>query len=141
MSERIDKLCDDLKSRLNAIDESIQRAKTNVSAIPAKGEQAIRTKLDQAKARIDSRKAQMKDTHARAKSKVEQDIADARGKVEKWKANHEADKLARYAEHAEQYAEIAILDAADAVDEAEFAALEALQARFVAEEAAASLPV
>jgi hypothetical protein len=111
-----------------------------VSAIPAKSEQAVKAKLDQAKARIDSRNTQMKDAHARAKSKVKQDIADARGKVEKWKADHEADKLARHAENAEQNAEIAILDAADAVDEAEYAALEALQARLVAEEAAAAQP-
>ena len=36
MSERTDKLCDDLKARLNAIEASVQRAKTNIAAAPAK---------------------------------------------------------------------------------------------------------
>ena len=47
MSERIDKLCDELKTRLDAIDDGVQRAKASISAAPAKAGQAIQAKLDQ----------------------------------------------------------------------------------------------
>jgi hypothetical protein len=138
MSDPIDKLCADLNARLNALDASVRRVKASIAAAPAKAERAFRINLDQAEARIGERQTLTKDSQARRKSKLKQDIAEAKDKIEKWKANHEAERLARYADNADEYAAYAILDALSAVDDAEVVALEAIQARLDAEVAASA---
>ncbi len=65
MSEQIDALCDNLKDRLDAIDANLQRAKANLSAAPVKAGQALQSKLDEAKARVEARSAEMKDARMR----------------------------------------------------------------------------
>lgn len=56
MSEKIDQFCDQLRDRLNAIDERLQNFKERVDTANAETEAAIRAKLDEAKADLSKHK-------------------------------------------------------------------------------------
>ena len=140
MSERVDRLCDNVKARFDALDASVDHAKTSVSASTAKTAQAVMARLDEAKHRIQLRMRELKQERARLRSRMKQELTEAKAVIDQWKASRNAEQLGRRADRAEQYALAAILDATEAVDEAEVAALEALDARLMADEARSSPP-
>ena len=129
MSERIDQFCEDLRLKLNKIDEGLSEVKSKITADSAHAEQDVRSHAD----RVQQRIAQNRDTVASArvemKSWLEERKDATREKIAEWKARRETNKLEDRAAEAEGYAEAAIAIAAAALDDAEHAAIEAWLAR------------
>lgn len=129
MSERVDKFCDSLRERLNALEGRIQSVKTDVKALPAKAEKALREKLDEARTKIQAQKARVEKARLDLKTRADQKVAETVEAINEWKAKREVRKLNARAERAELYAEAAMVLALASIDEAEEAVLDAVAAR------------
>ena len=136
MSEQRRRLCENINSRLDEMEDRIQQVREGISAASMKIGRAVHAKLDEAKRRAEMRNRQFQQERAQVNSKVKRDLEIAQEKLEGWKASRDAEKLSRHAENAEQHALAAIIDACDAMDEAELASLQALEARMTADAAA-----
>ena len=82
MSERVDKFCDGLRDRLNAIEARVQSAKANIQALPGKAEKAVQDEVEEARAKLQAQKQQIEKTRADLKAWAEQKLAEtqARGR-------------------------------------------------------------
>jgi hypothetical protein len=129
MSERVDKFCDSLRERLNALEGRIQSVKTNVQALPAKAEKALRETLDDVRTKLQAQKERVEKARLDLKARADQKIAETKEAINEWKAKREVRKLNARAERAEAYAEAAIFLALASIDEAEEAVLDAVAAR------------
>jgi hypothetical protein len=129
MSERVDKFCDGLRDRLNAIEGRIQSVKTDVQGLPAKAEKAVQQKLDEARTRFQAQKGRVEKARADLKVWADQRLAETREAINDWKAKGEVRKLNARAERSEAYAEAAMILALASIDEAEEAVLDAVAAR------------
>jgi tetrahydromethanopterin S-methyltransferase subunit G len=136
MSEQRRRLCENINSRLDEMEDRIQQVREGISAASMKIGRAVHAKLDEAKRRAEMRNRQFQQERAQVNLKVKRDLEIAQEKLEGWKASRDAEKLSRHAENAEQHALAAIIDACDAMDEAELASLQALEARMTADAAA-----
>ena len=129
MSERIDQFCEDLRLKLNKIDEGLSEVKSKIKADNEAAAQDVRSHAD----RVQQRIAQNRDKVASARIEVKSWLAErkdaTREKIAEWKAKRQTDKLEDRAAEAEGYAEAAIALAAAALDDAEHAAMEAWLAR------------
>ena len=135
MSERVDKFCDGLRERLNAIEGRIQSVKTNVQGLPAKAEKALQQKLDEARTKVEVHKQRVEKARADLKVWADQKVAETREAINEWKAKRETRKLNARAERAEAYAEAAMVLALASIDEAEAGVLDAVAARMDADAA------
>jgi hypothetical protein len=135
MSERVDKFCDGLRDRLNAIEARVETIKANVQALPGKAEKAVQDKVDEARAKLQAQKERIDKTRADLRTWAEHKKAETRAMIREWKAKREAKKLNARAERAEAYAEAAAVVALATIDEAEEAMLEAALARMDADAA------
>ena len=129
MSERVDKFCDGLRERLNALERGIQSVKTNVQALPAKAEKALREKLDDVRTKLQAQKERVEKARLDLKARADQKVAETMEAINEWKAKREVRKLNARAERAEAYAEAAMVLALASIDEAEEAVLDAVAAR------------
>jgi len=129
MSERVDKFCDGLRERLNAIEGRIQSVKTDVQAMPAKADKALRDKLDEARTKVEAQKQRVVKARADLKAWTDQKVAETKEAISEWKAKREARKLNARADRAEAYAEATVMLALASLDEAEEAILDAVAAR------------
>jgi len=136
MSEQRRRLCENINSHLDEMEDRIQQVREGISAASMKIGRAVHAKLDEAKRRAEMRNRQFQQERAQVNLKVKRDLEIAQEKLEGWKASRDAEKLSRHAENAEQHALAAIIDACDAMDEAELASLQALEARMTADAAA-----
>ena len=134
MSEQIDQFCDNLKTRLNAIEKRLLDARAALEAAPQQARQALESRVTEVTASLEARRQEVEAVRQRATSDLHRVVADGKQKVEEWKLKREHDRLVRHAEHSEEYAKSLLLAAALAVEEAEMASLEALAARKAAEE-------
>jgi hypothetical protein len=133
MSAKVDKFCNDLRDRLNAIEARIESAKANVESLPGKAEKAVRDKFAQAQANVKAQKDRIEKTRAGLKAWADQKMAHTDATVRQWKAKHQARNLNARADEAEMYAQDAVTLALATIDEAEEAIFEAVTARMDAE--------
>ena len=133
MSERVDRFCDNLRDRLNAIEARVESVKSNVKALPGKAEKAVHEKVDEARANVQAPKERMEKTRADLKAWAEQKKAETRATIHEWKTKHEAKKLNARADRAEDYAGAAVAFALASIDEAEEAIFDAVAARMDAD--------
>jgi hypothetical protein len=139
MTERVDRFCDDLRTRLNGVEDQLQRVKSSLASAQEESREALQTKLSTVKQRIDARRQEVEEAKTSFDRWVEEKEIATAGKIDSWLANKEVEQLGMRADSAEVYAASAIVLALAAVEEAELATLEAVEARLVAEEAASTL--
>jgi membrane protein involved in colicin uptake len=133
MSERIDKFCQNLQTRLNDLESRALALKASVRSAPQQAEEALHKQMEQLQKKIDSQKKAASKARTEIESWLDQKKAESKATVEQWKAKHEAKKLAHRADRAEEYAMAAFVVALASVDEAEHALLEAIAARIDAD--------
>ena len=133
MSERIDKFCSSLNTKLNDLEARVTSFKTKVQSAPKQAEEALHMQLDLAKQKVESQKQAVDKAKTNLQNWADQKKAEAKATIEGWKANHEAKKLDDRANRAEEYAAAALAVALASFDEAEQAILEAIAARNDAE--------
>jgi uncharacterized phage infection (PIP) family protein YhgE len=133
MSERINKFCQNLQTRLNDLESRTLALKERLKSAPKQAEEELHGQIARLQERIDSQKKAANKARADIENWFEQKKAEGKATVEQWKEKHEANKLARRADRAEEYAAAAVLVALACVDEAEQAVLEAIAARLDAE--------
>ena len=133
MSERIDQFCENLRIKLTSIDKKMQQLKAKIDSKAQTAEQEVRTRLDVVKNRIAQDRTKLETAQADVKKWVDDFKLASNEKIAEWKAKREKAKLQSRAENAERYAIAAAVVALAAVDEAEQAALEAWLARKDAE--------
>jgi hypothetical protein len=138
MGERIDKLCDDLKDRLNGIDQRLTQMKDKLDASRKEDEAAFRANIEEARRGLEGQRKEHEDARSRFKARVEAKQAEVKSKIDEWKKGRETKKLVDRADAAEQYACAAVDVAQSWVREAEVAILEAVDARMDAEDALAA---
>ncbi|MGA2622021.1 MAG: hypothetical protein ABSF26_30890 [Thermoguttaceae bacterium] len=129
MSQRVDQFCDRLREQLNAIEGRIQSVKTDVQALPAKAEKALRDKRDEARTKVEAQKERVEKARADLKVWGEQKVAETKEAISEWKTKRETRKLQARADRSEAYAEAAVVLALASIDEAEEAILDAVAAR------------
>ena len=135
MSERVDKFCDGLRQRLNAIEARVQSAKANIQALPGAAEKALQTEVEEARGKLEAQKQHIEKTRADLMAWAELKKAETQAVIREWKANRETAKLNARADRASAYAEAAVALAVASIDEAEEAILDAVVARMDAERA------
>ena len=129
MSERVDKFCDGLRERLNALEGRLQSVKADMQVLPAKAEKALREKLDEARTKLLAQKERVEKARLDLKARADQKMAETVEAINEWKAKREVRKLNARAERAEAYAQAAMVLALASIDEVEVAILDAVAAR------------
>lgn len=137
MSERVDRFCDNLRDRLNAVEEHLDHIKQRLDTSKNESRAAIEAKVGEVKAKLDAQRHKVEEAKADARERIEEKKAETASKIQEWKADRAQHKLEKRADRSEDYAAACILIAADTVVEAELATLEAVEARLLAEELAA----
>lgn len=137
MSERVDRFCDNLRGRLNAVEEHLDHIKQRLDTSKNESRAAIEAKVGEVKAKLDAQRHKVEEAKADARERIEEKKAETASKIQEWKADRAQHKLEKRADRSEDYAAACILIAADTVVEAELATLEAVEARLLAEELAA----
>ena len=133
MSERINKFCQTLQTRLNDLESRTLALSARLKSAPKQAEEELHGQIARLQEKIDSQKKAASKARAEMQNWFEQKKAEGKATVEQWKEKHEVNKLGRRADRAEEYALAAILIASASVDEAEHAVLEAVAARMEAE--------
>ena|SRR5271157_1050988 len=133
LSEDLQELSDQVADTKNTVAAAGQKSKEKVEA-------SIKKSKEAAKARQESFKTNIKQTHATGACHWEelqeinnQKIQQIKNKRETEKEARDVKKAMKRADDAEDYAEAAIMFASLAIDEAEIAILEAIDARAYAE--------
>jgi len=129
MSERIDKFCHSLQTKLNDLEACMTSLKTKLQSAPKQAEEALHKQLDQLQRKVESQKQAVAKAKTSVQNWIDHKTAEAESTINDWKAKRETKKLAHRADRAEEYAAAAILVAAATLDEVEQAVLEAVSAR------------
>jgi hypothetical protein len=135
MTAQIDQFCDKLKNRLDVMAQRIQSTKSQIEGLPDKGEKAVRRLLDNIHSNVESRKRHVDQVLANLRARTQQNVAETKEEVSRWKQQRNVQKLNSRADHAEAYAADAIDFAIAGIEQAEYAALEAVGARLDADAA------
>ena len=128
MSERIDRLCDQLRIKLHGIDRRLEALKGNNSATSEKSRHLVESQMDSVQQRIFDRRHAVEAANASVASWIEKRAAFS-GEDAVWKEEADLSRLEARADDAEGYAVAVFELAVAAADEAAQAALEALLAR------------
>lgn len=129
MSERINRLCDELRIKLHGLDRRLEALKSNGVATFDRSQDALESQLDRVEQRIYDHRATVEAANARAKTWVAEKKS---GLHATHVLRNEHDKiylLEAEADDAETYAAAAFELATAAADEAILAVLQALLAR------------
>jgi len=129
MSERIDRLCTELRIKLHGIDRRLEALKGNAMAVSEKSQHAVESQLDRVEHRIYDNRLAVEVANARVKAWLEGKKAGFDAGRAGWKKNRQVHALNTRADDAEMYAGAVFALAAAVADEATQAALEALLAR------------
>ncbi len=140
MSAKMDQVCANLRDRLDVAEGRLETLRTNIRALPAQGEKALREKLDGARRKLHAQKERVDQTRANLKARAQEKVNETKDAVSEWKAKRETRKLGARADRDEAYAADAIDFAVASIDEAELAILDAVVARIDADAAQASAP-
>jgi hypothetical protein len=129
MSERISRLCDELRIKLHGIDRRLEALKSNGVATFDKSQDVLESQLDRVEQRIYDNRVTVEAANVRVKAWLAEKKAGSVAGRTLWTERHKAHLLEARANDAEAYA-IAVFElAAAAADEATLAVLQALLAR------------
>jgi len=138
MTERIDRLCDQLRIKLHGMDRRLEALKANGSNVSDKSRHQIESQMDSVQLRIFGRRRTVEAANASVTAWIEDKRPGFEAKAPGWRAARSFLELNKRADDAEVFA-LAVFDLAiAAADEAAQAALEALLARRDATSAALS---
>jgi len=138
MSVTIDQFCDNMRNRLDGLDDRFVRLKASIEALPHHGEQALHKCLDRSRCTIDADKKKVEQSLANLKARAEQKLSQTKEEVNEWKAKRETKKLSARADHAAEHAADAIDYAVAMIIQAEEAIFDAAAARIDADSAQSS---
>ena len=138
MTERIDRLCDQLRIKLHGMDRRLEALKANGSDVSDKTQHKIESQTDSVQQRIFGRRRTVEAANARVTAWIEDKRPGFEAKAAGWRRAHSFLELNTRADDAETYALAVFELAIAAADEAAQAALEALLARRDATSAALS---
>jgi hypothetical protein len=129
MSERMSRLCDELRIKLHGMDRRLEALKSNGAATFDQSQEVLESQLDCVEQRIYDNRVTVEAANVRVKAWLaEQKARSVTGRA-LWTERHKAHRLEIRADDAEVYA-IAVFElAAAAADEATLAVLQALLAR------------
>jgi len=136
MSERISRLCDELRIKLHGLDRRLESLKSNGAASFNLSQDALESQLDRVEQRIYDHRAAVEAANARVKTWVAEKKSGLHALHVLQNDHDKAYRLDAQADEAETYAEAAFELAAAAADEAILAVLQALLARNKADQAA-----
>jgi hypothetical protein len=129
MSERMGRLCDELRIKLHSIDRRLEALKSNGVAAFEKSQDLLESQLDRVEQRIYDNRVTVEAANIRVKTWLAEKRAGSIADRVLWKERHKTHLLEVRADEAETYA-IAVFElAASAADEAALAVLQALLAR------------
>ncbi|MCB5176917.1 hypothetical protein [Microvirga lenta] len=129
MSERISRLCDELRIKLHGMDRRLEVLKSNGAATFDQSQEVLESQLDRVEQRIYDNRATVEAANVRVKTWLaEKKIGSVVGK-DLWTERHQAHLLEARADDAEEYAVAVFELAAAAADEAVLAVLQAILAR------------
>jgi hypothetical protein len=133
MSERIGRLCDELRIKLHGMDRRLEALKSNGAAMFDQSQDVLESQLDRVEQRIYDNRVTVEAANVRVKTWLAEKRAGSVANGALWAERHESHLLEARAEDAETYAIAVFALAAAAVDEAALAVLQALLARNDAE--------
>ncbi len=136
MSARVNQCCDQLRDRLNTLDDQLSSLKSNIQELPKRGEQALQQCLTETRSKISIEKQKVEQAKASLKARAEQKADELKNTISEWKAKGNVSRLNTRAELAEQFAVDAVYVAMAALSDAEEAIIDATIARNDANEAA-----
>jgi hypothetical protein len=128
MSDRIDRLCEQLRIKLHGIDRRLEALKGNNSATSEKSRHLVESQMDSVQQRIFERRHAVEAANASVSAWIEKRAAFAEQDAS-WKDGADVSRLEGRADEVEGYAVAVFELAVAAADEAAQAALEALLAR------------
>ena len=129
MNEKMEALRNKLPGKLDSGIDNLETVQKQLSSQMMEAEDAVRSRLDEAKTEAESLKQKLIDKKNRLKELTEEKMQETEADIAGWKAGRELKKLEKRAERAEQYAENCIEVALCAIAEADEAVLEAICAR------------
>jgi len=129
MSERIGRLCDELRIKLHGIDHRLEVLKSNGMATFDRSQEVLESQLDRVEQRIFDNRVTVEAANVRVKTWLTERKAGCVAGEDRWTGRHKTHLLEARADDAEEYA-IAVFElAAAAADEATLAVLQAILAR------------
>ncbi|MGF9758839.1 hypothetical protein AAII07_26910 [Microvirga sp. 0TCS3.31] len=129
MSERMSRLCDELRIKLHGIDRRLEALKSNSAATFDNSQDVLESRLDRVEQRIYDNRVTVEAANVRVKAWLAEKKASSVVGDPLWTERHKRHLLEVHADHAETYA-IAVFElVAAAADEATLAVLQALLAR------------
>jgi hypothetical protein len=128
MSEKIDRLCDQLRIKLHGIDRRLEALKGNNAATSEKSRHLVESQMDSVQQRIFDRRHRVDAANASVAQWIEKRAVFA-DQDAAWKDTADLSRLEARADDVEGYATAVFELATAAADEAAQAALEALLAR------------
>jgi hypothetical protein len=129
MSERIGRLCDELRIKLHGMDRRLEVLKSNGMATFDQSQDVLESQLDRVEQRIYDNRVTVEAANVRVKTWLAEKKAGSVAGEDRWTVRHKTHLLEARADNAEEYA-IAVFElAAAAADEATLAVLQALLAR------------
>lgn len=129
MSERISRLCDELRIKLHGIDRRLEALKSNGSASFDKTQDALESQLDRVEQRIYDNRISVKVANVRVNTWLAHKKDDFQGMRTPANERDRVSLLGAHADDAEVYAIAVFALAAAAADEATRTVLQALLAR------------
>lgn len=129
MGRRIDQFCDNLRTKLTSIDNSLASLKANIDSNARTAEEQVRDRLLEVNRLMEQNRARVIAAQADINKWAEESKSATRDAISDWKAKAEKVRLQSRALLAEAYADAASILAMATVDQAEKAALEAWLAR------------
>ena len=129
MSERIGRLCDELRIKLHGMDRRLEALKANGAATFDQSQEVLESQLDRVEQRIYDNRVTVEAANVRVKTWLAEKKAGSGAGRDLWTERQKAHLLEARADDAEAYA-IAVFElAAAAADEAALAVLQAILAR------------
>jgi len=129
MSDRIGRLCDELRIKLHGMDRRLEVLKSNGVATFDQSQEVLESHLDRVEQRIYDNRVTVEAANVRVKMWLTEKKGGSVAGENRWTVRHKTHLLEARANDAEEYA-IAVLElAASAADEATLAALQAILAR------------
>ena len=129
MSERIGRLCDELRIKLHGMDRRLEVLKSNGTATFDQSQEVLESQLDRVEQRIYDNRVTVEAANVRVKTWLAEKKAGSVAGEDHWTVRHKTHLLEARADDAEEYA-IAVFElAASAADEATLAVLQAVLAR------------
>jgi hypothetical protein len=129
MSAKVDRFCDGLRDRLNAIEGWLESVKTHIQSLPERVREDLRNKLEAARAKLQAQKERVERTRSDLKFLPWPDVSETLGPVIEWKAERPVGEPGAYADPAGARAADSIDQALAGIDEVEGAILYAAVAR------------